>query len=437
MSNQHNPVFPAIELPQFVDEKLPSVCRARLRHPKAAALPDIAAATVDALEKSTKLTALPKGASVAITCGSRGIKGKPGVVKAVVAWLKERGLTPFIVPAMGSHGGARAESQVVLLAELGYTEEAMGCPIRSSMEVVQLGVTSLDIPVWFDKHASEADAVIVINRIKAHTSFDRDVESGLTKMVAIGLGKAQGARLIHRLGTRGYLEVLPEWASIAIEKAPIAFGIGIVENAEKLPTIIEGVEPEDFYATDARLLVTAKTYIPVLPFKQMDVLIIEELGKNISGTGMDPAVHARSDIRGRENKPEPFINKMVALGLTPETHGNGLGIGVADFVTKELADNLDLYAMYMNSCTSTFVERVRIPPVMVTDKAAIQAAVGTCWRFDGENAKLCIIRSTLHLEDILISPALAEDLGDAGEVVSDAMPIAFDDAGRLLTRCAA
>jgi len=242
MSNQHNPVFPAIELPQFIDEKLPNVVRARLHHPKADALPDVAAATVDALKNSAKLASLPAGARVAITCGSRGIKSKPAVVKATVSWLKERGFQPFIVPAMGSHGGARAESQVVLLGELGYTEEAMGCPIHSSMEVVQLGKTSLDIQVSFDKYASQADAIVVINRIKAHTSFDREVESGLTKMVAIGLGKAEGARLIHRLGTRGYLDVLPEWAGIAIEKAPITFGIGIVENAEKDATIIEGVE---------------------------------------------------------------------------------------------------------------------------------------------------------------------------------------------------
>ena len=174
---------------------------------------------------------------------------------------------------------------------------------------------------------------------------------------------------------------------------------------------------------------------PTLPFKQLDVLVVEQLGKNISGSGMDPAVIARVDIRGRENRPEPFIHKLVVLGLTPETHGNALGVGVADFLTKELADSLDLYAMYMNALTATFTERVRLPPVMADDKAAIQAAVGTCWRFDGENARLCIIRSTLHLHHVLLSPSLAADLDGAGELLADPQPLRFDDDGRLLTRC--
>ncbi len=435
MHDRQSPVFPAIRLPQFNDEALPPVALASLRHPQAPALKDVGRATVAALEQSQRLPDLPAGARVAITCGSRGIQGKPAVVKSVVAWLKQRGLQPFIVPAMGSHGGARADSQTQLLAALGFTPEAMGCPVEATMEVVQLGTTSLGVPVWFDKYAAEADAVIVINRIKAHTSFDREVESGLTKMVAIGLGKAEGARLIHRLGPRGYLDVLLEWARIAAQNSPIIFGIGIVENADKAPTIIEGAEPPEFAETDARLLQVAKSYIPTLPFKQLDVLVVEQLGKNISGSGMDPAVIARVDIRGRENRPEPFIHKLVVLGLTPETHGNALGVGVADFLTKELADSLDLYAMYMNALTATFTERVRLPPVMADDKAAIQAAVGTCWRFDGENARLCIIRSTLHLHHVLLSPSLAADLDGAGELLADPQPLRFDDDGRLLTRC--
>ena len=435
MHDRQSPVFPAIRLSQFNDEALPPVALASLRHPQAPALKDVGRATVAALERSQRLPDLPAGARVAITCGSRGIQGKPAVVKSVVAWLQERGLQPFIVPAMGSHGGARADSQTQLLAALGFTPEAMGCPIEATMEVVQLGTTSLGVPVWFDKHAAEADAVIVINRIKAHTSFNREVESGLTKMVAIGLGKAEGARLIHRLGPRGYLDVLLEWARIAAQNSPIIFGVGIVENADKAPTIIEGAEPEEFAATDARLLQVAKSYIPTLPFKQLDVLVVEQLGKNISGSGMDPAVIARVDIRGRENRPQPFIHKLVVLGLTPETHGNALGVGVADFLTKELADSLDLYSMYMNALTATFTERVRLPPVMADDKAAIQAAVGTCWRFDGENARLCIIRSTLHLHHVLVSPSLAADLDGAGKLLSDPQPLRFDDEGRLLTRC--
>ncbi len=436
MSNRQSPSFPPLRLPQFENEPLPPVMRARLRHSQAPALADVTGATIEALARSKRFAALAPGSRVALTCGSRGIAGKPAVVKAAVDWLKERGHQPFIVPAMGSHGGARAESQTVLLGELGFTPEAMGCPIEATMEVVQAGTTGLGVPVWFDKNAAGADAVLVINRVKSHTSFDREVESGLTKMVAIGLGKAEGARLVHRLGVRGYLDVLPEAARISIEAMPIAYGIAIVENAEKKPTIIEGAEPEAFYETDARLLDTAKALIPRLPFEQIDVLVVERMGKNISGTGMDPWVIARTDIRGIENRPTPFINKLVVLGLTQQTHGNGLGIGVADFTTKAVADELDLYAMYMNACTATFCERVRIPPVLADDKAAIQAAVGTSWGLDGAKARLCIIASTLQLDTILVSPSLAEDLGPEDEIASDPAPLDFDAAGRLQTRCA-
>ena len=433
--NTPSPTFPAIALPQFENEALPPVLPVALRHPDVPALPDVAAATRDALNASQRLAALKPGARVAITCGSRGIRSKPDVVRAAVAWLKGRGLAPFIVPAMGSHGGAVAEGQVSLLAELGFTEEAMGCSIEAGMEVVRLSETGAGIPVHFDRRAFAADAVLVVARVKSHTSFDREVESGLTKMVAIGLGKAEGARFVHRLGVRGYMEVLPEWAAIAIREAPVAYGLAIVENARREAATIEGAEPETFYETDARLLKTAKGYIPRLPFEQIDVLAVEQLGKNISGTGMDPAVTARFDIRGRPNPPAPVIGKLVALGLTPETHGNGLGVGNADYTTKQVADQLDLYAMYMNACTATFTERVRIPAVLASDKAALQAAVGTSWRLDGADARLCLIRSTLHLETVLVSPPLAAELNGAGEVLGRAEPLRFDDAGHLLTRC--
>lgn len=435
MTNDYRPVFPAIRMPQFEDQELPDVVTAKLHHPVAPELDDVAAATRAALEKSHRFAELPKGARVAITCGSRGIQSKPLVVATAVAWFKEQGFDPFIVPAMGSHGGARAESQVELLAELGYTPKSMGCAIESSMDVTRIGTTSRGVPVYFDKNAAAADAVLVVNRIKAHTSFDREIESGLTKMVAIGLGKAEGARLIHRLGAVGYLDVLPEWAAIAIEAAPIAYAIGIVENAEKLAAIIEGAEPQDIMATDARLLPVAKSNTPKLPFEQIDVLVVERMGKNISGTGMDTGVVGRSDIRGRPSHDNPLIHKLAVLGLTPEALGNGLGLGLADFMTQEAANSLDLYAMYMNSCTSTFTERVRLPVVLADEKEVIQAAAATCWRLDGGDARLCIIRSTLHLDHILISPALAEELGDKGEVLDSPKPLQFDDAGRLLTRC--
>ena len=433
MQDLKTPVFPAIRLPQYENQVLPQVVVAKLDHPKAPRLEDVEGATITALEKSHHIPNLPSGARTAITCGSRGIQSKPTVVKTVVSWLRNHGFEPFIVPAMGSHGGAKAETQTELLAMLGFTPEKMGCPIKATMDVVQLGTTSLNAPVWFDKYAAEADAVIVINRIKAHTSIDREIESGISKMVAIGLGKAQGANLIHRLGPRGYLEVLPEWAKIAVDNSPIIYGIGIVENAEKFPTIIQGSEPEEFAHTDASLLQIAKGYIPRLPFKQIDVLIAEKIGKNLSGSGLDPTVTGRVDIRGQADRPEPFIHKLVVLGLSPETHGNGIGIGFADFISAELANQLDLYSMYMNACTATFVERAQIPTVLADEKAVIQTAVGTSWRYDGENARLCIIKSTLHLDKIMIAPALIPDLPGACEILSEPKPIQFDNDGHLIT----
>ncbi|MBR71794.1 MAG: DUF2088 domain-containing protein [Rhodospirillaceae bacterium] len=434
MDDRKSPIFPEIRLPMAEKEPLPGVLRVRLKHPDAPAIREIRTAVRNLLNRSKRFSDLDPGSRIAITCGSRGIKAKPEVVRTSVEWMHERGFKPFIVPAMGSHGGGSAEAQTTLLKELGYTEETMGCPIKATMEVVQKGVTSQGVPVYFDRFAADADAVLVVNRVKQHTSFPRDIESGIVKMVSIGLGKAEGARLVHRLGPKGYAEVLPEWARIAIDNSPIAYGIGIVENSRHDAVIIEGAEPEDFHDVDSRLLINAKELLPKLPFSQIDVLVVETLGKNISGSGMDPAVSGRAEIRGQDNPKKPFVHKLVILGVTPESHGNGLGVGAADFTTKAVVDGLDLYAMYLNATTATSVEKVRLPPALADESQAIRAAVASSWRLDGENARLCIIRSTLYLDEILISPSLAAELGTNDELISDIMEIEFDSSGKLLTR---
>ena len=434
MSKQNSPNFPIIRLPVAETEPLPFVYRVKLNHPYSAPINDIPGHIIGLLEKSKRLNTLPEGGSVAVTCGSRGIKSKPEIVRTAINWLKGRGLKPFIVPGMGSHGGSTADGQMQLLKELGFSEDTMGCPVKATMDVVELGKTSHNIPVYFDQNASEADGVLVINRVKQHTSFPREIESGIVKMIAIGLGKAKGARLIHRLGPKGYSDVLPECARVAIDKSNIAYGIGIVENSHHEATFIEGAEPEDFHSVDSQLLIKAKELLPKLPFGQIDVLIVQELGKNISGSGMDPAISGRAEIRGKPNPDRPFVNKLVVLGVTPESHGNGLGIGAADFTTKRVVDGLDLYAMYLNGTTATSVEKVGIPPVLADDSQAIRAAVASSWRLDGENARLCIIKSTLHLDEILLSPSLVDDLGDYGSVISEKMNIEFDDLGNLVTK---
>jgi hypothetical protein len=431
-----SPTFPEVPIPHLADVPIPPMLRVRLSHPKGEPVADIGRAVDEALARSRRFADLRTGARVAVAVGSRGIAYIPEVVAAAVHHLKERGFAPFIVPAMGSHGGATAEGQAGVLAHLGVTEESVGAPIRATMETVEYGGTLHGIPCRFDKNAAEADAVLCINRVKSHTSFDRPIESGLTKLIAVGLGKQIGASNVHRLGPRGYTEVLPALARIAIDHAPIAYGIALVENANKQLVVIEGVEPDDFAAADERLLKLAKTLIARLPFDQMDGLIVEWIGKEISGAGMDPAVVGRVGIRGVPSPKKPFIHKLAVLGVTEDSYGNAVGLGNADYTTRKVVNNVDLVSMYMNSITAAGTEATRIPAVLADDRTVIRAVVATCWRSDLENARLCQIRSTLHLNEILVSPALLPDIegrADA-ERLSDPEPLQFFEDGELLTR---
>jgi hypothetical protein len=431
-----SPTFPEIHLPHLANTPIPPMLRVRLTHPKGGPIADIAGAVDEALAQSKRLADLPSDASVAVAVGSRGIAHIPEVVAAAVRHLKQRGFAPFIVPAMGSHGGATAEGQAGVLAHLGVTEQTVGAPVRATMETVEYGATLHGIPCRFDRNAAEADAVLCINRVKSHTSFDRPIESGLTKLIAVGLGKQVGAQNVHRLGPRGYTEVLPQLARIAIDHSPIAYGIALVENADKQLVVVEGVEPDGFAAADERLLKVAKTVIARLPFEHVDGLIVEWIGKEISGAGMDPAVVGRVGIRSVPDPGKPFVNKLAVLGVTEDSYGNAVGLGNADYTTRKVANHIDLVPMYMNSITAAGTEGARIPAVLADDRTVIQAIVATCWRSDLENARLCQIRSTLHLHEILVSPALytgLEGRPDA-ERLSDPAPLEFSAAGDLLTR---
>src|SRR5690606_18076395 len=271
---------------------------------------------------------------------------------------------------------------------------------------------------------------------KSHTSFDRPIESGLTKLIAVGLGKQTGAQNVHRLGPRGYTEVLPALARIAIDNGPIAYGIALVENAEHQLVVIEGVEPHDFAATDERLLKIAKTLIARLPFNVIDALIVEWIGKEISGAGMDPAVVGRVGIRSIPDPDKPFVNKLAVLGVTEDSYGSAVGLGNADYTTRKVANNIDLLPMYMNAITAAGTESARIPAVLADDRTVVQAMLATCWRSDPENARMCQIRSTLYLNEILISPSLYTELEGRSDIerLSDPEPLRFSDDGDLLTR---
>ncbi len=431
-----SPRFPEIQIPHLKGTAMPKVLRVRVPLPQAEAISDIEGAVHTELAKSEKLANLSPGAKVAIGVGSRGVADIPRLAKSVVDWLRHKNFEPFIIPTMGSHGGGTAEGQRGVLEHLGVTEAFVGAPIKATMETVEYGKTREGIPCRFDAKAAAADAVVIIARVKSHTSFDRPIESGLTKMVAIGLGKQEGARNVHSIGPRGYTDVLPAMADIAIAKSPLVYGIAVVENGNHRLAHIEGATPESFAAADQRLLVMAKKLLGRLPFKQLDALTCEYVGKNISGAGMDYAVIGRTDIRGVPNPEHIFISKIAVMGLTEETDGNGIGVGVADFIPRACADALDLHSMYMNAITSTYLEKVRIPAVLPTEKQVLEALFATCWVPDPKKARYAQIRSTMDVSEFLVSePALADIRDLPGlEILSEANPLQFDEQDRLTTR---
>lgn len=361
---------------------------------------------------------IKKGQRIAITAGSRGIDRIPLILRAVAEKVKELGGEPLLVPAMGSHGGATAEGQKKILEELGITPGFIGAPALSSMEVVKVGTfchsagngKHEEFPVVMDKYACEADGIIVVNRVKPHTSFHGDVESGLMKMIAIGLGKRVQAENIHSLGTEGLRRLIAPVAKKILETGKIMAGIGIVENSYDRVMEIKAFLPEDMEKGDMDLLQKARKSMPGLPVDQLDILIVESLGKNISGTGMDTNVIGRMKIHGEPEPDKPAIKRIIVLDLSPETKGNAYGIGLADFTTKALVEKIDYNATYTNAITSTFTERVKIPIIAENEEEAIEMAVKACGIKDPGTLRAIRIKNTLQLEEIWVSPAIYNEL---------------------------
>ncbi len=378
---------------------------------------------LDQLNLSNKIK---PGMSIGITAGSRGISNIDLITKSTCDYFKILGAKPFIIPAMGSHGGATAQGQKELLGELGITEDTMGCPIKSSMDVVMIGHTESGVPVYMDKYANEADGVIVINRVKPHTDFEHNIESGLSKMIAVGLGKHKGCATMHANGLR---RSIPESARLSLEKMNIICGIGIVENSKDETYMIKAVLPQYFQEVEMELLKVAKSTVPKLPIKELDLLVVYEMGKMISGTGMDTKVLGRIRIDGEEEPKLPAINKIVTLNLASNSHGNALGIGLADITTKKLVDSMDLDATYANTLATTFLERAKIPITMRTDKEAIQAAVSTLSNVGKDTVKIAVIKNTLDLEKLYLSKGALESLRDDTEItpLKDKVKLTFDN----------
>jgi hypothetical protein len=374
------------------------------------------------------------GMRVAITAGSRGITGIAAVLATVAGELTRLGAEPFIVPCMGSHGGATAEGQVAVLHSLGVTEEAVGCPIRSSMDTVRIGATDQGIPVVIDRLAAGADGIVVVNRIKAHTEYTGPVESGLMKMLTIGLGKHQGALMTHRNAVQiTYREAIVAVAREIIRQAPLLFGLGLVENAYDQTAEVAAAWPGDFEETEKVLLQRAKALMPRLPFQKLDILIIDEIGKEISGSGMDPNVVGRRMVFGEPEPLGPSIIRIVARDLSENTYGSGVGIGLADFTTQRLVDKLDHRPTYINSLTAMTPEKARIPMAGRTDREAMEWAFLTIGAIAPQEARVMRIRNTLHPERFYASRAFLPEItaNPRLTVVSAWSPLAFDEADTL------
>lgn len=352
---------------------------------------------------------VPQGARVAVAVGSRGIHDLRTVVRGMVQWLRGQGAEPFLVPAMGSHGGATAEGQRAVLEGYGLTTDAVGASIRASMEVVRLPQEDCPVPVYFDRNAAEADATIAINRIKLHTDFHGPYESGLMKMLTIGLGKHAQALAIHSHGVRGLRDYMPAAARQIIRHSNLILGVALVENQYDRTCALEALPADQIPAREPKLLEIARTRMPSLPLDELDLLVVDQMGKDISGVGLDPNIVGRLKVEGEPEPERPRIGRIGVRSLTPASHGNAIGMGLADFIHRDLRDAIDWHATYENARTSTFLARVNMPICLESDAAIMRFATRSLGPKPIEELKLARIKNTLDLEYLVLSEAALRD----------------------------
>ena len=413
---------------------LPKMTRIQQRF-EAPVLTDLPAAIHAELERINASAIIKPGETVAITAGSRGVANVATAVKATADYLKTLGAHPFVVPAMGSHGGATPEGQRSVLEHYGITEETVGAPVKATMEVVELGKTADGLPVFLDRYAAEADHVIPLNRIKAHTDFNGSIESGLMKMMVIGLGKQEGANFYHRAFFQyGFEHVIMAVGGFILDSGKIAFGIGLIENAHEDTAKAIAMPAAQLLQTERELLVEAKSLMGRLPFDELDLLIVDWTGKNMSGTGMDTNVIGRMMQNFEPEPVKPAILRIFVRDLTEESDGNATGIGLADFTTTRLVDKIDRHSTYMNGITALGPQKSKIPFYYDTDQEAIEVALDTIGLTEPEDARVIRIESTLRLTELDISEVLLEDakLHSRLEVIGETKPLTFDAVGNLL-----
>jgi hypothetical protein len=378
---------------------------------------------------------IKKGDTVAVACSSRGIANYSIIVKSVISFLKQLGLTPFIIPAMGSHGGATSDGQRRVLEHFGITEEEMGVSIRSSLDVIQLGETEEHIPVYLDKEASKADHIVLINRIKKHTEFEHEFESGLLKMMGIGLGKQKGASTYHEaMLTYGYPGVILSVAGKVLQYTNVLFGVGVVENGYCRTYKIDIARSEKIEEMEKELFKEAKNLSPSLPFDEADILIIDEMGKDISGTGFDTKVVGRIGLPLVTKEPEsPKVKRILVCDLTEGSEGNAVGVGIADLITQRLLDNIDMDALNINTITGVCPEMGKIPLTLKNDREAIKIAIKCVGLIPLDELKIIRIKNTSLLSEVDISEGYEEELSRRNdlEVIIEKRSMEFDEAGNL------
>ena len=377
-----------------------------------------------------------KGDAVAVTVGSRGVNHIADIAQAIVASLRELGAEPFIVPAMGSHGGGTAEGQRGIIESYGVTEGFVGCPIRATMEVVQVSTVEGEVPVYFDKFAAAADHVVVIGRIKPHTGFVGEIESGLHKMMLIGLGKHKGAAIYHQAIVQySFDRIIRAVGREVIDKCRILFGLAVVENQYDQTALIEAVPPARFVERERELLILARKWMPRLPFDQVDLLVIDAIGKNISGSGLDSNVVGRKYYEHcAAEKEVPKVTRILVRDLTEETHGNAAGLGQAEYCHQRVVDKMDVHATVINCMTGNAPSGAAIPIHFATDRQCLEQALQTVGFKAPENARVLRIRDTLHLGELLASEAYGKEAAGRKDLTVLAPPtaMAFDARGDLL-----
>jgi hypothetical protein len=380
---------------------------------------------------------LTPGSRVAITAGSRGIGEAVEVYRGAVEAIEDAGHLPFLFASMGSHGRGEASGQRDLLTSLSVTEEKVGAPVSCSGETVEIGETTEPVgglPVYVMKEAHEADAVLVVNRIKPHTSFHGLHESGLIKMLAVGMGGPSGASMVHSLGWNSMEAAIESIAAAVMEKLPVIGGLAVVENAQEGTAVVEGLLRKGIPSGETRLLEKARALMPSLPAKNLDLCVVKEMGKNYSGTGMDTNIIGRLRLQGMPEPREPYIQYLAVLDLSEASHGNATGVGLADFTTQRLAEKIDRNATYLNCLVSGGPIRAAVPMTLPNDEELFRAVWTSLKPDDMEEVRAMVIENTLHLEEVWVSEALLPEIEEIEgvELVGKPEPLQFDEEGRIV-----